>query len=184
MLDNTSPITTMNTTTWRAKVSYGDILSFRFPLAEEAAAERPKARPCLILDVVMRGDRRYVLLAYGTTSRRPSNVGHEIHVRRQAAYSAAGLDRPTRFVGARRLLVPLTHSGFVVRSDTDSAVIGRLSGQALGDMNAVRARIFAARDIAEHYRSNDRRRRSPRTTVTQVSQSHPSTDAGDKGVRA
>ena len=158
MLDNTSPIPTM-TAAWRAHVSHGDIVSFRFPLAEDAAAERPKARPCLILNVVMCGDRRYVLLAYGTTSRRTSNVGHEIHVRRQAAYAAAGLDEPTRFVAARRLLVPLTHSGFVVCSNMDSAVIGRLGGRALDDMNAVRARIFAERDIAEQHQTNDRRRR-------------------------
>ena len=107
MFDSAPIIPTM-TEGWRDHVSYGDIVSFRFPLAEEGAAGCPKARPCLVLDVEVRGGQRYALLAYGTTSRRRSNVGYEVHVRRRTDYLSAGLNEPTRFVGARRLLVPLT----------------------------------------------------------------------------
>lgn len=65
---------------------------------------------------------------YGTTSRRRANSGEEIHVRKRDAYTTAGLDEPTRFVGARRILVPLTHSGFVVSTDTGSPVLGSWRG--------------------------------------------------------
>ena len=144
---------------WQDHVSHGDIVSFRFPLAEEASTGQPKARPCLILDIEVRGGQRYALLAYGTTSRRRSNVGYEIHVRRRAEYLSAGLDEPTRFVGARRLLVPLTHSGFAICRATGSAVLGRLDGAPFEAMNAVRGRIHAEADIAADRRS--RRRRAP-----------------------
>lgn len=123
MLDSTPVIPTM-TKAWRNHVSYGDIVSFRFPLAEEGSVGRPKARPCLILDIEEKGRQRYALIAYGTTSRRRFSIGYEVHVRRRADYIAAGLNEPTRFVGARRVLVPLTHSGFVACGATGSAVLG------------------------------------------------------------
>ena len=152
MLDTATIIHTM-TPAWRDHLSYGDIVSFCFPLAEEGSTGRPKARPCLILDIEMRGDQRYALLAYGTTSRRRSNVGYEVHVRRRTDYLSAGLDEPTRFVGARRLLVPLTHSGFAICRATESAVIGRIEGAPFDAMNAVRGRIHAEADIADDRRS-------------------------------
>ncbi len=155
MLDTTTTIPTM-TLAWRDHVSYGDIVSFRFPLAEEGSARQPKARPCLILDIEMRGDQLYALLAYGTTSRRRSNVGYEIHVRRRADYLSAGLNEPTRFVGARRLLVPLIHSGFATCRAAGSAVIGRLESAPFDAMNAVRGRIHAEADIADDRRSRRR----------------------------
>ncbi|CUH38624.1 hypothetical protein JSE7799_01441 [Jannaschia seosinensis] len=157
MLDSTPTIPTM-THVWRDHVGYGDIVSFRFPLAEEESQRRPKARPCLILDIEVRDGQRYALLAYGTTSRRRSNVGYEVQVRRRADHLSAGLDESTRFVGAQRLLVPLTHSGFVICGATGSAVLGRLDGAPFEAMNAVRGRIHAERDIAAERRSNRRRK--------------------------
>ncbi len=157
MLDSTPTIITM-TDAWRDHVSHGDIVSFHFPLAEEDSQGRPKARPCLILDIEVHDGIRYALISYGTTSRRRSNIGYEVHVRRRADYLAAGLREPTRFVGARRLLVPLTHSGFVICGATGSAVLGRLDGNPFEAMNAVRGRIHAEHDIAKERRS--RRRRS------------------------
>lgn len=166
MLDTTTTVHTM-TPAWRDYLSYGDIVSFRFPLAEEGSTGQPKARPCLILDIEVQGDQRYALIAYGTTSRRRSNVGYEIHVRYRADYLAAGLDEPTRFVGARRLLVPLNHSGFAICRATGSAVIGRLESAAFKAMNAVRGRIHAEADIADDRRSRRRsgRRRGRASTV-------------------
>ncbi|MCZ4260139.1 hypothetical protein O4G76_04700 [Limimaricola sp. G21655-S1] len=143
---------------WRDLVTPGDIVSFRFPLAEEGHTGRPKSRPCLILDLEERGGKRYALLAYGTTSRRRSNTGYEVHVRRRADYLSAGLNEPTRFVGARRLLVPLNHGGFSVCQATGSAVLGRLDGSAFAAMNAVRGRIHAERDIAADRRAGRRSR--------------------------
>lgn len=157
MLDSTQTTFTM-TPAWQDDISPGDIVSFRFPLAEEGHAGRPKARPCLVLDIEVRGGQRFALLAYGTTSRRRSNVGYEVHARRRADYLVAGLNEPTRFVGARRLLVPLTHGGFSICRATGSAMLGRLGGAPFSAMNAVRARIHAERDIAADRRSQQRRR--------------------------
>lgn len=159
MLDSMPTIPAM-TDVWRDHVSHGDVVSFHFPLAEEGATERPKARPCLILDIEEKGGERFALIAYGTTSRGRSNIGYEVHVRRRAEVMAAGLHEPTRFVGARRLLVPLTHTGFVMRGATGTAVLGRLDGHPFEAMNAVRARIDAMRDMAED-RREARRRSTP-----------------------
>ena len=173
------------TPAWQDLITPGDIVSFRFPLAEEDHSGRPKARPCLVLDIEEHGDQRYALLAYGTTSRRRSNIGYEVHARRRADYLSAGLNEPTRFVGARRLLVPLKHSGFAVCpccagevcvrrragplplrwvcplacAPNKVAVLGRLGGAPFNAMNAVRCRINAERDIAADHRS----RRGSRT---------------------
>lgn len=157
MLDSTQLTFTM-APAWQNQISPGDIVSFRFPLAEEGHTGRPKARPCLILDVEEHGGKRYALLAYGTTSRRRSNIGYEVHVRRRADYLSAGLNEPTRFVGARRLLVPLNHSGFSVCRATGSAVLGRLDGPAFTAMHSVRGRIHAERDIAADRRAGHRSR--------------------------
>jgi hypothetical protein len=156
MLDTINTTLTM-TPAWQEHVTHGDIVSFRFPLAEESSAGRAKARPCLVLDIETKGGQRYALLAYGTTSHRRSNVGYEVHVRRRAEYLSAGLDEPTRFVGARRLLVPLTHKGFVICRGTGSCVLGRLDGAPIDAMNAVRGRIHAEHDIAAERRSHGRR---------------------------
>ena len=157
MLDSIQTTLAM-TPAWQDLITPGDIVSFRFPLAEEGHSGRPKARPCLILDLEAHGGKRYALLAYGTTSRRRSNIGYEIHVRRRADYLSAGLNEPTRFVGARRLLVPLNHSGFSVCRATGSAVLGRLGGSGLAAMNAVRGRIHAERDLATYRRAERRSR--------------------------
>lgn len=156
MLDTITTTLTM-TPAWQDHVTSGDIVSFRFPLAEEGDTGQPKARPCLILDIEIRDGVRFAWLAYGTTSHRRSNVGYEVHVRRRADYLPAGLDEPTRFVGARRLLVPLTHKGFAICRTTGSCVLGRLEGEAFAAMNAVRGRIHAEHDIAAECRSHRRR---------------------------
>lgn len=146
MLDAT-PITLTMTDAWQDHISYGDTVSFRFPVTEPGDTSPLKARPCLILDIEEKKEVRYALLAYGTTSRRKANVGYEIHVRTSAACAAAGLDAPTRFVGARRILVPLSHSGFVIHPGLGAPVLGRLEGDEFERMNEVRARIFAMADI-------------------------------------
>lgn len=165
MLDTIHTPLTM-TPAWQDHVAAGDIVSFRFPLAEDASTAQPKARPCLILDIEIIGGERYAVLAYGTTSHRRSNVGYEVHVRRRDEYVSAGLDEPTRFVGARRLLVPLTHRGFAICRNTGSAVLGRLDGEPFEAMNAVRGRIHAERDIAADRRAPRRRRHLRRDDVT------------------
>lgn len=157
MLDSTT-LSSVIIDTWRDELAHGDIVLFRFPLSEGSETAPLKARPCVVLDIETIGETRYALVAYGTTSRRRSNVGEEIHIRKREAYTAAGLDRPTRFIGARRVFMPLTHSGFVSRTGTDSPVIGRLTGSEFERLNAVRGRIHALRDVAADRRTNRSKR--------------------------
>jgi hypothetical protein len=107
--------------TWRDMLAAGDIVAFTYPCPDDPAAE--KCRPCLVLEV----DRiaGEAVLAYGTSRWSGANRGQELHVTRRADRIAASLDRPTRFVGARRVRIPLGSARFVeCRSGT--AVLGRL----------------------------------------------------------
>ncbi|AMY70692.1 hypothetical protein [Frigidibacter mobilis] len=141
---------------WRDTVAIGDIVAFRFPVADEDGGDGLKNRPCLVLEVQDRGGARSALLAYGTSSYGRSNRGYEVRIRRPEALASCGLHRPTRFVGARRLWVPLASQGFVCRQIDDSAVIGHLSGAELARLNAVRARLIAEADVAAHCRAEAR----------------------------
>ena len=163
MLDFTQTNLKM-TAAWRDHIAHGDIVSFRFPLAEEGAVEGANARPCVVLDIERIGDRRYALPAYGTTSRRPLNVGYEIHIRKRDDYAAVGLNEPTKFVGRRRLLVPLAHRDFAICSAIGSPVLGSVEGAPLKRLNAVRGRIHAERDIAADRRCQNAPRRPRRPT--------------------
>ena len=151
------PIDLRLTAAWRDHLSHGDIVLFRFPLAEDGETATPKPRPCLVLDVETIGGKRYALLAYGTTSQRRANVGEEIRVHHRAEYRAAGLDEPTRFVGRRRVRVPLDDTGFAICGVTGSAVLGRLDAGLLQRMQNVCARI---RDLPNK-KDTRRKRRMP-----------------------
>ena len=153
-------------TAWQAALRPGDVVSFRFPLAEaDAGARTPKARPCLVLELRELGGRPFALLAYGTSSRSGANTGYEIPLLGRAAYEAAGLHEPTRFVGARHLLVSLANSGFVACAAAGSPVLGHLPARALGRMARVRARLAAERDLAAERRREAHERRMARVEV-------------------
>ena len=144
------------------RLARGDIVLFRFPTAEEEAEiGAPKRRPCLVLDTFERGGARYVELAYGTSAMTKANRGYEILVKQPASRAAAGLNRPTRFVGARRAIVNVNNIG-----SSDMArgmeVIGHLDDALQARMHAVRARLQAEADIAAHDRAEKRRDRQAR----------------------
>lgn len=138
----------------------GDIVSFRFPYSEGMTLY---ARPCLVLDAT----EDELLLAYGTSSRERANTGFEIRL--NAEFAACGLNRPSRFVLARRIRVARSDP----RLETNAAgtpMLGRLT-EALRLRKAdLFARIKAswpddaARLEAErrglHPRKGDRRRRA------------------------
>lgn len=157
MLDTTTALLHTMTPAWRDHVAVGDIVSFHFPCATDDDATAPKARPCLVLDVENIGGQRYALLAYGTTATTGANRGYEIRVRSAEALATAGLHKPTRFVAARRLLVPLDSGGFACCAGTGAPVLGCLTGETRERMHAVRARIHAERDIAADRRASRRR---------------------------
>tara|TARA_R110002124_G_scaffold42292_7_gene130338 strand:- start:454 stop:1014 length:561 start_codon:yes stop_codon:yes gene_type:complete len=142
---------------WKATLTAGDIVAYRFPVAEEDGTAAPKMRPCLVLDIETIGGALYALLAYGTSAVTAANKGYEVRVRSGNAVRAAGLHRPTRFVGARRLMVPLDGSGFAVCAATNSPILGRLDETARKRMNSVRTRIRADRENAADRRVSRRR---------------------------
>ena len=133
---------------WRSRLRPGDIVVYRFPVAEgPTSSETPKARPCLVMEIETFGGRPWATIAYGTSARSKANRGYEVPVLRAADHTAAGLHRPTRFVGFRRLLVSLHSEAFVVHGATGSPVIGRLPEGPLNRLDRVRARIQAERDM-------------------------------------
>lgn len=135
----------------------GDVVLFRFPLAEEDDEPgAPKRRPCLVLDTLTKGVERFVEIAYGTSADTRANRGYEVIVKHPGARETAGLSKPTRFVCARRIIVHVDHSGFDGRTKGPN-VIGRLDTSLLERMNAVRARIQAEADIAAYYRDEQAR---------------------------
>lgn len=156
MLDM-NPITT-TTKPWQTNLRCGDVVLYRFPCAEADAPESPKCRPCLVLDVEHRGGQLYAELAYGTSENTTANRGYEVQISRPEAMAAAGLDRPSRFVGARRVTVSLEHSGFDLNPRYHGPVIGRLDAADRDRMNRVRARIHAERGIASDRRRERRNR--------------------------
>ena len=145
-----------------AHLQRGDVVLFRFPLAEEDDEPgAPKRRPCLVLDTLTAGDERFVEIAYGTSADTRANRGYEVIVKQPAARATAGLSKPTRFVCARRIIVHVNHSGFHGRTKGPQ-IIGRLDEALLERMNAIRARIQAEADIAAYYREEQRREEQAR----------------------
>jgi hypothetical protein len=143
------------TPTWREAIKPGDILLFRCPGVGDDSAT-VEARPCLVIETPIIDGDVYVELACGTASMAKIYTGHEVRLRRPADFRRAGLDEPTRFLIAHRLMIQLTHSGFINCAATLSPVVGSLSGPTRARMDAVRARL--ADDVA---RSRRRRKRKP-----------------------
>ncbi len=134
----------------------GDVVLFRFPLNDKNAEPGgPKRRPCLVLDTLSNGNDRFVEIAYGTSADTRANRGYEVIVKQAASRKAAGLSRPTRFVGARRIIVHVNHSGFDGQAKGPE-ITGKLDAPLLERLNAVRARIQAEADIVAHDREEQR----------------------------
>ncbi len=143
---------------WAERPKRGDVVLFRFPIAEEAhEPDAPKRRPCLILDVFDWDGGPFVELAYGTSADTKANRGYEVLVKQPGARATAGLAKPTRFVCARRIIVHVNHSGFQVPTDACAPLIGHLDAALLERIHAVRARIQAEADIAAYEREEQRR---------------------------
>ncbi|MGG7644775.1 hypothetical protein ACQ5SP_08235 [Rhodovulum sp. YNF3179] len=145
---------------WQATLGRGDIILFRFPIAERSGAGKgPKCRPCLVLDVYTSKGQRFAKLAYGTSATTRANRGYEVHVTQKDALADAGVNKPTRFVCARTIIVSLGNPGFPRIGGNGSPVIGRLNGPLIERMNAVRARLQAEADIAADAREERRKER-------------------------
>jgi hypothetical protein len=146
---------------WAADLKPGDLVAYRFPHSE-GGRDCPKVRPCVILDLEEIAGVLYLLLAYGTASFGRPNTGYAIHAGTAELRAVAGLHQPTVFLASRRILVPAAHRDFDLAERTQSPLLGRLAGDALARLHAVRARIHAEADIAaERRRERGVRRRRP-----------------------
>jgi hypothetical protein len=156
---------------WRNHINIGDLVSFQFPVSETSEDRgQPKRRPCLVLDFSMRAGTRLLTIAYGTSSSGKANRGYEIAINDPARVLAAGLHKSTRFVGARRIIVPVTHKGFAVSRRIHSPVLGELTGPEFKRLIAVRSRIHADAENAAEYRAmRDQLRLASRTPKAQFS---------------
>ena len=128
---------------WRTGLAPGDIVAFRFPVVEELHTPPPKIRPCLVLDIQTLGHVDFAVIAYGTSAETAANRGYDIHVTEAQERVVAGLRRPTRFVGSRRIMIALDHPDFVVHGALKTPVIGRLSGRSHHAMKRMWGRIRA-----------------------------------------
>ncbi|WP_406871022.1 type II toxin-antitoxin system PemK/MazF family toxin [Thioclava sp. 'Guangxiensis'] len=158
MFDNPNLPLTM-TSAWQDHISPGDIVTFRFPIRKANESEQPKPRPCLVIEVEEWAGKQFALLAYGTSSPRKANSGYEVHAFQPEDYTRFGLDRTTRFIGKRTIMVALDNPSFDSFRKTCSPVLGRLSGQPAERLLHVRARIQADRDMARDRQEERRRER-------------------------
>ncbi|GHE01884.1 hypothetical protein U879_15595 [Defluviimonas sp. 20V17] len=152
----TAEIAQTPATNWRDHLAWGDVVAFRFPHSERDDSYRPKVRPCAVLDVVSFAGRRFATLAYGTTADSKANQDYETRVTRPEALAAIGLDKPTRFVGSRRITVSLNNPGFSL-GECGTPMLGQMIGADRERLNAVRARLFAEADMAAEHHAERRR---------------------------
>lgn len=131
------------TFTTHATLATGDIVAFRFP-STEGEQLREKERPCLILDT----DGVSIVVAYGTSSRGRSNRGQDLMINFPKDWSSAGLRRATRFVGARRVRVPVD-SARLVPNSAGTPRIGRLPEGLQPRLEGIRARLLDRDGVAE-----------------------------------
>ncbi|WP_189683150.1 hypothetical protein [Seohaeicola zhoushanensis] len=127
----------------------GDIVCFRFPRREGPSY----ARPCLVLQAI----GTELVIAYGTTSTTNSNRGLEVSV--EADFAACGLDRPTRFVCARRIRVDHTDPRIEPCPDGGTPVIGHLPARYIPQL----AGVFM--DIAKAFPDPDVRAQAERAGI-------------------
>ncbi|UTH49556.1 hypothetical protein KBW81_07335 [Loktanella salsilacus] len=164
MLDTTALNLAM-TPAWQEHLSPGDIVSFRFPVRMAKPGDTPKPRPCLVLEIEEMAGQRFALIAYGTSSPRRANCGEEVHALNAEDYAAFGLDRPTRFIGARRIMVSMNSAGFILNCDIASPVLGKLSGGPAERLRTVRARIRQMQAATAERLADRRRQRTANFVV-------------------
>ncbi|WP_282129999.1 hypothetical protein [Roseobacter litoralis] len=126
MLDTSNAVAT--TVEWQTTLIPGDIVRFAFPIRNAGPGMSAKPRPCLVLEVRTINGHRCAWLGYGTSATTTSNQGYELRVNHPADMQKCGLEKPTRFVCGRCVLVLLDCPDFLMCKETGSPVIGRLSG--------------------------------------------------------
>jgi hypothetical protein len=124
----------------------------RFPSAECRRALE-KTRPCLVLDVT--DDE--IVLAFGTTRDSHVRRSRELHVVRVEVLAAAGLWRPTRFLGWRTVRLP--RDGSRLRpAPSGGAICGHLSGRYRRGLAQLRALAQPDPAVPDPHRGRRRNR--------------------------
>ncbi|MEX1663133.1 hypothetical protein AB4874_16020 [Thioclava sp. 15-R06ZXC-3] len=145
---STSPCET--TRPWSETIKAGDIISFRFPLQNAPANERPKARPCLVLAVSVYDGQRWLCVAYGTTIRRKARNALGIDLSTDEA-AASGLNRATGFCGTRTVVIRTNDPALCVCPALRTPVIGKLADQPRERMQLVKARLLKTLETADRH---------------------------------
>ncbi|UOA25300.1 hypothetical protein DSM110277_03754 (plasmid) [Sulfitobacter pontiacus] len=124
-------------TAWQSDLKPNHIVAFRFP-HEHKSSVSPKVRPTLVLDVLTIGEERHAVLAYGTSSFRRRSHDLLVPVNCSVELEAASLFAPTKFDGARRILVPLSDAGFSCSCKLSTPILGHLTGRSADRVDIVR----------------------------------------------
>ncbi len=156
---------------WQTALIPGDIVAFRFP-HERPSSEDPKVRPTLVLDILCLGNESYAVLAYGTSSPRRRARDLLVPVTSMGELDTASLKAPTQFDAARRVVVPLSDSGFSCCRKVGSPVLGRLSGESAERAGVVRRRVrhAAVAQRASLYGTRSRVHQSKTDGVTPIAE--------------
>lgn len=129
-------------TDWQKTISEGDVVSFNFPICDGKKKTPPAARPCLIVDIFLKADMQFVMLAYGIrASDEHQQDALDIAVTEPEKMLAAGLIEPTLFIARHRIFVSMNNAGFQC-NELGTPVIGQLSHS---DLTCLKATSMKAR---------------------------------------
>lgn len=169
---------------WQEELQFGDIVSFRFPTTD--GGEPKSGRPCLILDVRRLQGEPWAVVAYGTSSPTSANRGLDIEAPSRRTCPVTGLAHDTRFVAARRVIVPLSSRQFAIAPELRTAVLGRLVGPSRHRADAIRQRLTGTNQLwREANRPRSETLQGKRNDLSlngymRPSQTHPPLDGADR----
>ena len=138
---------------WKAELSSGHTVRFRFPVNDpDNARAIAKSRPCLVMGTRYFAGQKFAHIAYGTGAKTTANRGFEVRVNHPDARDVAGLDRPTRFVCLRSMIVSVDHPGFEPDATTGSPIIGKLDANLMQRLITTKANLRRYGDSARSAR--------------------------------
>ena len=134
---------------WHDKICPGDVVLFRFPIRNlNGEIGDCKIRPCLVLERFEIEAGIFVELCFGISVPTRKATGLDVAIWQPELARNSGLHQPTRFQGARRLIVPVTHRNFEQRHSSNSPVIGSLDPALSDRLDIVRERIAQTRNTS------------------------------------
>jgi hypothetical protein len=138
---------------WKAQLTWGDIVQFRFPIADDCLSNLPQVRPCLVYDIQSINGIQLVTLICGIENDNHVPAPQDIVISHPEAMSSTGLLIPTRFDSNLRLTVSSNHNWFTPQS-TGSPVIGRLNESEKIQLRSLRTQVLTDISEIKHIISN------------------------------